>query len=64
VRGGADRTLAHTRACTTLGSLNLPSSAPVTKHLEQLVVHPDLDRARFASTSSVARAAAMPRRSS
>ena len=41
-----DRTLAHT-ALHTLGSLNLPSSAAVTKHLEQLVGHPDLERARF-----------------
>jgi HEAT repeat protein len=44
--GSPDRTLAHT-ALHTLGSLNLPSSAGVTKHLEQLVGHPDLERARF-----------------
>jgi HEAT repeat protein len=44
--GSPDRTLAHT-ALHTLGSLNLPSSAAVTKHLEQLVMHPDLERARF-----------------
>ncbi len=44
--GSPDRTLAHT-ALHTLGSLNLPSNAAVTKHLEKLVAHPDLERARF-----------------
>ena len=41
-----DRTLAHT-ALHTLGSLTLHASANVTRRLEKLVVHPDLDRARF-----------------
>jgi len=41
-----DRTLAQT-ALHTLGSLNLPATANVTKKLEALVAHPDLERARF-----------------
>ncbi len=41
-----DRTLAHT-ALHTLGSLTLPASAGVTRRLEKLAAHPDLDRARF-----------------
>lgn len=39
-----DRTLAHT-ALHTLGSLTLPAS--VAKRLDKLVVHPDIERARF-----------------